>query len=349
MRILHIITKSEAGGAQSVLINIVNLLCAEHEVTVIAGEGDGKMFDAIDSRVNKIHYPHLCRAISVIKDLQTLYFLWKVNRKLKPDVVHLHSSKAGLLGRIVFPSRKSVYTVHGFDSIRVAHRKLLPIERIMQWRCAAIVGVSQYDTENLRKEGINRHIHLVYNGITEPKPQTTMPPFAIPSSYKKVVMCIARVAKPKRHDIFISCAQQLPDYAFVWIGNMSPMENVPENVFFLGNLANASKYCQYADLFVLPSDYEGLPIAILEAMSYALPVVASNVGGVAEIVIDGKNGYVLPNDVALFVNRIREILQNDDLRQSFSKYSHELYLQSFTAEKMASKYLSIYREGKAQR
>ena len=343
MKVLHIITKSEMGGAQSVLINIVNSLCAEHQVTVVAGEGDCKMFDAIDHRVAKIHYPHLCRAISAVNDIKALHFLWRVNRQIKPDIVHLHSSKAGLLGRLVFSPQKTIYTIHGFDSVRVAFRKLLPLERFMQRRCAAIVGVSQYDVTNLRKEGINRHVHLVYNGIAKPKQHSGPSPFSIPSAYTKVVMCIARVAKPKRHDIFIECAKRLPDYAFVWIGNMKPMENVPENTFFLGNLPNAREYCQYADLFMLPSDYEGLPIAILEAMSYSLPVVASNVGGVSEIVIDGKNGYALPNDTEQFVEHIREILQDDDLRQQFSKYSYELFLRNFTAEKMVSEYLKIYQ------
>ena len=145
MKILQIITKSELGGAQSVLTSIVNALCAEHEVTVIAGEGDGKMFDAIDDRVRKIHYSHLQRAVSLYHDTKALFYLWKLNRKLRPDIIHLHSSKAGLLGRLVFPKQKIVYTIHGFDSIRVAFRQFLPIERIMQRRCAAIVGVSQYD------------------------------------------------------------------------------------------------------------------------------------------------------------------------------------------------------------
>lgn len=343
MKILYIITKSEMGGAQSVVISIVNSLCAEHEITVIAGEGDGKIFDAIDCRVNKIHYPCLCRAISIVNDIKTLCFLWKISWRLRPDIVHLHSSKAGLLGRLVFPKKKTIYTVHGFDSIRVAYRKLLPLERMMQWRCTAIIGVSQYDIVNLRKERINRNVHLVYNGIAKPYSSVSYS-FPVPSSYKKVVMCIARVAKPKRCDIFVECAKRLPEYAFVWIGNMETMKDMPENTFFLGNLPQAGVLCQNADLFMLPSDYEGLPIAILEAMSHSLPVVASNVGGVSEIVHNGKNGYVLSNDnVDGFVSRIEEILQSDEVHQRFSKYSYELYIEKFTAEKMVSSYLDIYQ------
>lgn len=343
MKILHIITKSELGGAQSVLTSIVNALCEEHEVTVIAGEGDGKMFNAIDDRVRKIYYPHLRRDISLYHDTKTLVAMWKFNRKLHPDIIHLHSSKAGLLGRLVFPRRKIIYTIHGFDSIRVAFRQFLPIERIMQRRCAAIVGVSQYDMNSLHSEGIFANTHLVYNGVDVPQQQPSATA-SFPTGYAKTVLCIARVAKPKRHDIFIECAKRLPQYAFVWIGNLDPVDNVPDNVFFLGNIPNAAAYCKQADLFVLPSNYEGLPIVILEAMCQGKAIVASKVGGISEMVIDNKNGFAVPNDSAIFAERIQYILGNDEVLQQFSDYSLQLYKNRFTNQKMVEGYLKIYTE-----
>ena len=343
MKILHIITKSELGGAQSVLTSIVNALCEEHEVTVIAGEGDGKMFNAIDDRVRKIYYPHLRRDISLYHDTKTLVAMWKFNRKLRPDIIHLHSSKAGLLGRLVFPRRKIIYTIHGFDSIRVAFRQFLPIERIMQRRCAAIVGVSQYDMNSLHSEGIFANTHLVYNGVDVPQQQPSAT-VSFPTGYAKTVLCIARVAKPKRHDIFIECAKRLPQYAFVWIGNLDPVDNVPDNVFFLGNIPNAAAYCKQADLFMLPSNYEGLPIVILEAMCQGKAIVASKVGGISEMVIDNKNGFAVPNDSAIFAERIQYILGNDEVLQQFSDYSLQLYKNRFTNQKMVEGYLKIYTE-----
>lgn len=343
MKILHIITKSELGGAQSVLTSIVNALCEEHEVTVIAGEGDGKMFNAIDDRVRKIYYPHLRRDISMYHDTKTLVAMWKFNRKLQPDIIHLHSSKAGLLGRLVFPRRKIIYTIHGFDSIRVAFRQFLPIERIMQRRCAAIVGVSQYDMNSLHSEGIFANTHLVYNGVDVPQQQPSATA-SFPTGYAKTVLCIARVAKPKRHDIFIECAKRLPQYAFVWIGNLDPVDNVPDNVFFLGNIPNAAAYCKQANLFMLPSNYEGLPIVILEAMCQGKAIVASKVGGISEMVIDNKNGFAVPNDSAIFAERIQYILGNDEVLQQFSDYSLQLYKNRFTNQKMVEGYLKIYTE-----
>jgi glycosyltransferase involved in cell wall biosynthesis len=78
----------------------------------------------------------------------------------------------------------------------------------------------------------------------------------------------------------------LPQYGFVWIGNQEEMNDLPANCHFIGNIPNAGAYCRFADVFCLPSDYEGLPMVILEAMSFGKPVVASDVGGIKEIVLN---------------------------------------------------------------
>ena len=343
MKILHIITKSELGGAQSVLANIVNALCHEHEITVIAGEGDGKMFDNISQRVHKIFLPCLRRNISFYNDLKTYFFLRKINKELNPDIVHLHSSKVGLLGRIAFPKSKIVYTVHGFDSIRLAFRRLLPIERSMQKRCAAIVGVSKYDLKMMESEGINNNLHCVINGIIPPMNKKTIP-FAIPSRYKKHILCIARISTQKKFDLFLDVAKQLPDYAFIWIGNLKEIKNAPQNVFMMGNLQDANQYCKYADLLILPSNYEGLPIVIIEAMSYGKPIVASNVGGISEIVRNGQNGYTVENTIEDFTTKIQSILNNETLYQKMSEQSLEIFKNELTAEKMVSEYMKIYQD-----
>ena len=106
MKILQIITLCELGGAQSVVVNLANKLSEEHEVIVAAGEGDGKMFTLLNSKVKQERLPHLQRAISLKNDLLTILEMRKIYRKYKPDIIHLHSSKAGMLGRVAFPTKK---------------------------------------------------------------------------------------------------------------------------------------------------------------------------------------------------------------------------------------------------
>lgn len=344
MKILQIITLSELGGAQSVVINLANKLSERHEVIVAAGEGDGKMFTILKPNIKQEQLPHLQRALSPKNDFLTIFDMKKLYQKYKPDIIHLHSSKAGMLGRVAFPSKKVVYTVHGFDSIRLAHRKFLPIERFMQRACKAIVGVSNYDRRNLLQENIIRNVTCIYNGIYRPTEKQLPSSPIIPNSYKKTVLCIARLAPPKRSDIFMSVAKLLPEYAFVWIGNQQEVTKHPKNVFFLGNIPNAGMYNSNADLFMLSSNYEGLPMVILEAMSFGKPVVASDVGGISEIVQNDWNGYTLKNEAALFAEKIKYILDNEEVYSKFSANALERFNRDLTVDNMVNAYLEIYKK-----
>ena len=203
MRILQIITLSDLGGAQSVVANLANsLIEIGHEVIVAAGEGDGKMWSILRPEIKQIQCKHLKRALSPLNDFLTVIDFLKIYWKYKPDIVHLHSSKAGMLGRMAFPSRKVIYTVHGFDSIRLAYRKFLPIERFMQRACKAIVGVSRYDERHLKEEEITHNVSVVYNGIRKLQPLNE-DPFAIIDGYKAKILCIARLSPPKNSELFM--------------------------------------------------------------------------------------------------------------------------------------------------
>jgi glycosyltransferase involved in cell wall biosynthesis len=197
MKILQVITQSELGGAQTVVVQLANNLSKEHQVILVAGQGDGKMWDMVDDKVIRENCPHLQRSISLKNDLLAAIELRKLYNKYKPDIIHLHSSKAGTLGRIVFPLKKTVYTVHGFDSVRLAFRKFLPIERFLQYFCKAVVGVSKYDEKNLLAEGIKNNVSTVYNGISVPD-CSQIGDIEVFNQNKKVVLTIARVFPQKK-------------------------------------------------------------------------------------------------------------------------------------------------------
>lgn len=342
MRILQVITLCELGGAQSVVVNLSNRLCNNHEVIVAAGEGDGKMFNTLDPKIKTERLPALMRRLSPINEVKAVMEMKKLYKKYNPDIIHLHSSKAGILGRIAFPPEKIVYTVHGFDSIRIAYRKFLPIEKMLQKRCAAIVGVSNYDEKNLIAEGITNNVSTVYNGIFKPLELKGNPFLSLKPS-KGIILCIARLSQQKRVDLFIDIAKKLPEYNFVWIGNQNePEMRIPDNIFFLGNIQNAASYIKYADLFILPSNYEGLPMVIIEALSNGVPVIASKVGGITEL-LNNSNGFALDNDVDLMVAKIKDFMSlNPDVKQKMSDSAKATYNRLFTVDNMVEGYLSIY-------
>lgn len=323
------------------MVNLANKLSETNEVIVASGDGDGKMWAMLNPNVKQEHCRHLKRALSPINDFLTLLEFQKLYWKYRPDVIHLHSSKAGMLGRIAFPSKKVVYTVHGFDSIRLAYRKFLPIERFMQRFCKAVVGVSKYDEKCMEEEGIFRQLSFVYNGISRVVVSADIS-FNLKKKYRKTILCIARLSPQKNSNLFMHIATLLPEYAFVWIGNQHEVESHPDNVYFLGNIPYAGMYNSVADLFILPSNYEGLPMVILEAMSFGKPVVASNVGGISEIVEDDVNGYVVENKPEAFAEKISYILENKEVYQLFSKNSLERFERDLTVDKMVESYMKIY-------
>nr|WP_259301038.1 glycosyltransferase [Bacteroides oleiciplenus] len=161
--------------------------------------------------------------------------------------------------------------------------------------------------------------------------------------YTYKVLCIARLSSQKKVDLFLKVATLLPQYAFIWIGNQHAYtEEHPSNVFFMGSLPDAGAYNEYADVFMLPSNYEGLPMTIIETMSLAKPVVASNVGGISEIVVNGENGYTVENTPEEFVEKLQYILEKPGVCSEFSQKALAFYKKTLTMNKMVDSYILIY-------
>lgn len=342
MTIVQIITLSETGGAQTVLAHISNTLSKQgHRVLVVAGEGNGSLWGMLHEEVEKRECPSLIRSLSLVQDIKTLMAFKSIYRDVKPDIIHLHSSKAGFLGRMAFPSSKVVYTVHGYDSIRKAYPYFRPIELLMQFRCAAIIGVSRYDQDTLLEDKIRRNVSFVYNGVPERAIDNELF-LNIPKEYSKTILCVARISPQKNLELFLQIAKLMPEYAFVWIGNKEAINCELGNVFFFGSIPQASRYCQLCDLLILTSNYEGLPMTIIEAMSYGKPIVASDVGGISEIVRNGINGFVSENDETSFKMNIEKVLQDRKTYEVMAENSKRIYSSELTVEKMVDGYVKIY-------
>lgn len=346
MKIFQIITVSEYGGAQTVVSDLVKSLSSEHEIFVLYG-GDGEAWDYLGNGFTKIKLNNHRKEVSY-KDILLLFKLLYYRIKYNPDVVHLHSSKMGVLGRLVFSPKKIVYTVHGFDSIRKAYHRFLTIEKQLKNRAFRLVGVSKYDVDSMKQEGISQNVQCIYNGVTDHFNDTNdiKDPIAdqlekIKKEYSKIVMCISRISKQKKFDLFIDVARQFPEYAFVWIGNKKDIDDLPPNVYCLGEAHSAYRYLAYANLFILPSNYEGLPISLLEALSFGVPVIASAVGGIREI-LDGNNGFAVENNVSAFEEKIKYIFSDKNIEKNISLCARQSYLANFTIEKMVDGYLSIF-------
>lgn len=348
MRIFFVITVSEYGGAQSIVASLAEKFSKDNEVFILSG-GNGEAWKHLREKVHLLKISEHRKNISY-KDIFLAFRLLYFRIKYKPDIVQLNSSKMGAIGRIVFAPRSIVYTLHGFDSIRKAFRKYMPIEKILERRSTCLVGVSQYDVDGMKEEGLNNHLKLIYNGVIDhtnkdlskiENKEIVSRLMDISTKYNKVVMCISRISKQKKFDLFLQIAEQLPQYAFVWIGNKEEIKGCKSNVFCLGEAHSAFVYLKYADLFILPSNYEGLPVSLLEALSFSKPAVASAVGGVTEV-LDGSNGFAVNNVLTDFVDKIKFILEDQGRYKQMSIAARESYLNKFTVEKMYTQYKEIF-------
>lgn len=353
MKILHVITLADLGGAQSVLLALCNRAAANGHDVCVASEASGPMWEQLNKNIRQYRISSLRRDISAQNDFKTLLALKKISKEAAPDIVHLHSSKIGFLGRLAFPKNKIIYTVHGFDSIRIANRKFLFLEKLLKNRARYIVGVSRYDLENLAAEGITENVQVIYNGVTDgaadfpaPSDKYAWQILEKLSQEKTVIMTIARLSPPKDFELFCKIAAVFASdtaYHFVWIGNRKDQEIQRPNLSMLGELSCASQYLKFADIFLLPSRFEGLPISILEALSHSVPAVASEVGGISEV-LNGKNGFAVPNTAEDFTKAIGDVLANSELYKTFQVQARQTFEAHFTLDFMYKSYFDLYKK-----
>jgi len=350
VRIFQVITVSEFGGAQTVVANLAQNMSEDDEIYILSG-GNGEAWEHLGKKIRLIKLNEHRKEISW-KDIIVAFKLFWFRLRYNPDIVHLHSSKMGVIGRIIFNPRKVILTMHGFDSVRKAFPKFLIIEKKLKNRAARIIGVSQYDVDCMRAEGIEGNVELIYNGVIDHTQNDSLikqNPFIkeqlekIRQQYKHVIMCLARISPQKKFDLFVDIAKQKPEYGFVWIGNKNEVKDLPSNVFCLGEAFEAHQYLKYADLFILPSNYEGLPISLLEALSYGVPVVASAVGGITEV-LDGTNGYAVGNTIQEFVEKIDVILEDKEAFDKMKQNARKSYSDRFTIDKMVNSYKAVYKD-----
>jgi glycosyltransferase involved in cell wall biosynthesis len=354
MKILHVITVSESGGAQSVVAALANAATDDgHEVAVVSDPG-GPLWQLLDPQVLRLYVSSLVKPIAPLKDLQSFIAIYRAIRVFDPDIVQLHSSKPGLFGRLFSGSyrMRTIYTVHGFDTIIKGHSLFLPLERWLQGRCAAIVAVSDYDKAALASAGITERVRVIPNGVADCRGEAPTEGSAADALRKArsgghfVVLCVARHAPPKRFDLFVAVARSLlgSNAEFFWVGNKEPVTEVlPDNCHALGDVYRASTLIGLCDGFLLLSDFEGLPMTVLEAMAWGMPIVASAVGGIPEALKDGA-GICVVNSTEDAAGALQGLIGNPVLCTAFKTAARSAYEEHFSSSTMYEGYLKLYGE-----
>ncbi|GAA6747090.1 glycosyltransferase family 4 protein [Thermus brockianus] len=360
MRVLYLITRAEPGGAQMHLLELLRAFRDRAELHLAVGqdEEDFLVKAARELGVETHLFAHMVQPIRPASDLRGLREVRDLIRRLRPDLVHAHSSKAGFLGRLAARSLgvRSVFTAHGWaftDGVSPARRALaLTLERLAGRVGDLVLAVSERDRELALRYRVvpPERIRVVWNGV----PDT--PLRADPGRHPPRIVMVGRFAPQKDHALLLRALAGLRGLPWrldlVGQGSLLPEVRalaerlgLGERVRFLGKRLDVDRILADAQVFVLASNWEGLPLSVLEAMRAGLPVVASDVGGVREAVLEGRTGYLVPRgDEGLLRERLALLLQDPHLRVALGSEGRRRYETHFTLERMLSQVWATYEE-----
>lgn len=355
IKIALVITLSEHGGAQRHVLDLVQRLMSRYEYLVVVGT-PGWLVDQLSLLgVACAVVPTLGRDISGVRDLRAFCGLQDVLRQYRPQVLHLHSSKAGLIGRLVgfrlgIPV---VYTVHGWGfkpGVPTARRFVVWAAEFLFSRLAKrIICVSLYDAQlaKVALPGVWERVTMIWNGIPDLHLKKT-------NHYRERlrVLMVARFQEPKLQGLLIDSVAMLRDSCrvdLIFAGD-GPLRHSVEarataigsKATFLGSRDDVPALLADTDVCVLLSTYEGLPICIIEAMRAGVPVVASKVGGVPELVVDGVTGLLVSNVEASVAEALQRLNDDPDLRIRLGLAARSRYEHCFSVGNMADKVSEVY-------
>jgi len=360
MRIAYVITRSDdLGGAQIHVRDLASALSsAGHEVTVLAGGGGILARQLRERDVEIVELGHMARPIRPLSDTRALSELAGQLRRIRPDILPTHSSKAGVLGRLAGRSLgiPTITTAHGwvFGFPRVSRRDwaVWATEKSMARLARRIVTVCESDRKLAIASGVAKPERLVT--IHNAMPDIGAELLASPSVEPPRLLMVARFAPQKDHTTLFRALAELTDLDWnldlVGTGPLRELAQEQANalglesrVRFLGMREDVPQLIAGAQVYLLISNWEGLPRSILEAMRAGLPVVATDVGGVREAVLDGKTGYLVPRGhESVLATRLRSLVCDPELRRRTGAASRRHYESHFTFCRLVSQTLALY-------
>ena len=360
MRIAYTITRSDdLGGAQIHVRDLaLALLEAGHEVVVLAGGGGVLARQLIERDVEVVELRHMARPIRPLSDLRALRELTGHLRRIHPDLISTHSSKAGILGRVA--GRRlgipTITTAHGwlFDLPLSGRRQKMVwrIERSMAPLARRIVTVCESDRQLAIESCVSDPDRFVT--IHNAMPDVDESLRANPATQTPRLLMVARFAPQKDHStLFQALATLLElDWELDLVGS-GPQEEatralaeslgLSQRIRFLGMREDVPELIAASQLYLLISHWEGFPRSILEALRAGLPVVATDVGGVREAVVDGETGFIVPeDDDVLLADRLKLLLEDAGLRAAMGQAGRDRYEAHFTFDRLVGEALALY-------
>ncbi|WP_298953483.1 glycosyltransferase [uncultured Nonlabens sp.] len=309
IKVLHVI-EALGGGVYSYFTDLSKVMGNDPNLEVFVAYSDkrseinpNKIREDFNENCNLILLD-LHKDISLSKDWKGVKQIKETIEFIKPDIVHLHSSKAGILGKVALSMAThqciSYYTPHGYSFLRLditkLKRKLFKNIEYLFTKFSKTKTIACGFTEQTMAKKMNKNARLINNGIRIDQikyyPKTP--------SEKIIIGTLGRISFQKNPTFFDNLALYTPEYNFLWIGDGDMQSSITaQNIEITGwftKRKEALPYLKKLDVYLQTSLWEGLPIAVIEAMAMGLPIIATDVIGNKDLIVHGKTGFLIKTE-----------------------------------------------------
>ena len=381
IKVLYVITKSNFGGAQRYVYDLSTALPKERfDVTVacggtgVPGSESGRLAELLtNAHIRTIHISELGRDISLLHDWHAFRALITLCKTERPDILHLNSSKVGGLGGLagrISGVPHIIYTAHGWAFWENRSPIVTIAIKIISWLTVALshttICISEFDRDNVRwMKGVQSRLRVIKNGVSPFTPLERIPARNTLFSPEQQrahendfwLLSIGELHANKHYLFALECVAEYNRshdrkifYAIIGMGEMKDAieqyigaHSMHSSVTLLGFIPEARTYLKAFDTLFLPSRKEGVPYVVLESGYASTPVIASNVGGIPEIIPNEQTGLLInPTDKDGVVHTLETMVYNADVRSAMARKLHERVVRLYDQQDMVTKTIDIY-------
>ena len=353
-KVLHVIARMNVGGTARYVSELIEAIPNSKLATGFVQGSEVEDPSVLKLPVIRIN--HLGRKISLVNDYKAWRELRVIVRECKPEIIHTHTFKAGLIGRLIRGNHKHIHTFHGHlfedNSFSGLEKKIITlVEKWLAHRADVLVSVGLNVGKELRKAGIGvgqKWVSIApgVEALTLLEKSEARKSIGVNES-EMLIGWMARMTSVKNPNLLLQVASRLPDVQFVMAGGGDLLEtiksNAPENIKVIG-WADAATFWSAVDIAISTSDNEGMPVALIEAQLSGVPVIATNVGSNGEVIQDEETGLIASRSVDALVGAVNRFTSLPSLIRTQGDKGRERASKEFSLEKMIRSHADLYRE-----
>lgn len=344
-KILYVV-EAMGGGVFTYIVDLANQLVTEYDMYIayaVRPQTPADYRDYFDKRIHLIEVKSFTREINPLKELKALKEVKEIAEEIKPDIIHLHSSKAGVIGRLAFSGNDVplFYTPHGYSFLMQNYRPIKRrvfklIETVLAKRNCTTISCSEGEHQETLK--LTKNATYVNNGINTNGLDAVMAGVE-KTNHPFTVFTSGRICYQKNPKLFNDIALAMPETRFLWIGDGELRKELSApNIEITGwvDRDRVIKESVNGDVFLLTSLWEGLPMSLLESMYMGKLCVVNDVIGNRDVIDNDRNGFVC--------RTVDEFVKGINGNRDFGAVARGDVIKEYNTKVMAQKYSRIYKE-----